>query len=258
MPLNSHTPTSPASERLASGDDRTSAFEQRTTFADAERSDSPHSAPATAAAGGAAPSTAHTNTAGQAGPLTAGIAQPAAPGEIPAGRSIKVPKIKAGLPLRKRPQEARRIAVEVFPQSDSWVVFYREILGVDGVVRQLFQTVEEIRHWESSEEFLEVQEMLTALRSSDSGKGETVEPQRMITVRLPTSVHETLKIEAEEHQTSMNKLCLSKLMMNISSRFIPVESGRIRGRKPGPQGKRKPATDAVEPSATAPVGQELH
>src|SRR5690606_33299977 len=110
--------------------------------------------------------------------------------DTPTVRTIRVPKIKAGLPLRKRPQEARRIAVEVFPEADSWVVFYREILGVDGIVRQLFQSVEEIRHWESSEEFLEVQEMLTALRSSDSGKGESVEPQRMITVRLPTSVHE--------------------------------------------------------------------
>lgn len=162
----------------------------------------------------------------------------------PAGRQpIKIPKIKTGLPLRKRPQEVRRIAIEVFPAADSWVIFYREILGVDGVARKLFKNVEEIRHWESSEEFLEIQEMLTALRSNDSGKGESVEPQRMITVRLPTSLHETLKAEANEHLTSMNKLCLSKLMMSISNRFVPIESGRIRGRRPGPQGKRKPAAD---------------
>lgn len=222
MPLNPHIPAHSADERLPSGKDPATTAEQQAAAADTDRAGSQHAAP------------------------TAGSAQADSPADVTAARTLKIPKIKSGLPLRKRPHEARRIAIEVFPQSDSWVVFYREILGVDGVVRQLFQTVEEIRHWESSEEFLEVQEMLTALRSSDSGKGESVEPQRMITVRLPTSVHESLKVEAEEHQTSMNKLCLSKLMMNISDRFIPVESGRIRGRKPGPQGKRKPAAEPME------------
>ncbi len=223
MPLNSSTPAHSADQRGEVTDDPATTTDQRTAAAtDADRAGAQAAAP------------------------HAGPAQTDAPADVTAGRTVRIPKIKAGLPLRKRPQEARRIAIEVFPQSDSWVVFYREVLGVDGVVRQLFQSVEEIRHWESSEEFLEVQEMLTALRSSDSGKGESVEPQRMITVRLPTSVHETLKVEAEEHQTSMNKLCLSKLMMNIGDRFIPVESGRIRGRKPGPQGKRKPAAEAPE------------
>lgn len=236
MPLNPHTPAPSPSERVASGD-------------------APDAEPAAAATGRGghppAPTAASTAPA-PASAAPAGAAAAGIPAETPAARAIKIPKIRTGLPLRKRSHEARRIAIEVFPQTDSWVVFYREILGVDGVVRQLFPSVEELRHWESSEEFLEVQEMLTALRSSDSGKGETVEPQRMITVRLPMSVHETLKVEAEEHQTSMNKLCLSKLMMNIADRFIPIESGRIRGRKPGPQGKRKPAAEPVEQSAAEP------
>lgn len=163
-----------------------------------------------------------------------------------ARRPLQIPKIKTGLPLHKRPQEVRRIAVEVFPAADSWVVFFREILGSGGIVRQLFRTVDEIRYWESTDEFLEIQEMVTALRSNESGKGDSAEPQRMITVRLPTSLHEALKTEAEEHQTSMNKLCMSKLLMSIDGRFIPIESGRIRGRKPGPQGKRK--TPAEQPS----------
>ena len=227
MPLNPHTPAHAADDRLQGGHASAATAEQQAAATDSDHAGSQHAAP----------------TAGLA---LADSPQAATPADATAVRTLRIPKIKTGLPLRKRPHEARRIAIEVFPQSDSWVVFYREILGVDGVVRQLFQTVEEIRHWESSEEFLEVQEMLTALRSSDSGKGESVEPQRMITVRLPTSVHETLKVEAEEHQTSMNKLCLSKLMMNIGDRFIPVESGRIRGRKPGPQGKRKPVAEPIE------------
>lgn len=178
-----------------------------------------------------------------------------APPPASGGKTLQIPKIKTGLPLRKRPQEVRRIAIEVFPAADSWVVFYREILGVDGVVRKLFKSVDETRYWESTDEFLEIQEMLTALRSTDAGKGDSVEPQRMITVRLPTSLHESLKVEAEEHQTSMNKLCMSKLLMSISDRFVPTESGRIRGRKPGPQGKRKPA---AEQQVQSELQTEMH
>lgn len=153
--------------------------------------------------------------------------------------------------LARRAQAVRQAAIEAFAASASWIYFYREILGVDGIARRLFNNLDELRFWETSAEFFEVQEMLTALRSNDPQKGEAAEPQRMITVRLPTSVHETLKAEAEEHQTSMNKLCLSKLMLSISDRFVPRESGRIRGRRPGPQGKRKQVTLPAEQSEEA-------
>lgn len=159
--------------------------------------------------------------------------EPAAP------KPIVVPEINKGLTLKRRPAEVRRIAIEVFPQTDSWVVFYRAILGADGVARKLFKGTDQIRFWESSPEFLEIQEMVTALRAEDSQKSDGAEPLRMITIRLPVSLHEALKVEASDHATSMNKLCLSKLIMSISPKFVPAEKGRIRGRKPGPQGKRK-------------------
>lgn len=154
-------------------------------------------------------------------------------------RPIVVPEINKGLTLKRRPAEVRRIAIEVFPQTDSWVVFYRAILGADGVARKLFKGIDQIRFWESSPEFLEIQEMVTALRTEDSQKSDGAEPLRMITIRLPASLHEALKVEASDHATSMNKLCLSKLIMSISPKLVPAEKGRIRGRKPGPQGKRK-------------------
>jgi predicted HicB family RNase H-like nuclease len=37
------------------------------------------------------------------------------------------------------------------------------------------------------------------------------EPTRTITVRLPRSLHESLREEAHAHQTSMNQLCVAKL-----------------------------------------------
>ena len=49
----------------------------------------------------------------------------------------------------------------------------------------------------------------------------------MITVRLPQSLHETLRIEAYQHCTSMNKLCISKLLQFIESDLVPNERFRL-------------------------------
>lgn len=149
------------------------------------------------------------------------------------------------LPLTQRPAAVLRIAIQRFPQADSWVVFYRELLGAQGLVRRTFPTPEQLHYWEGTPEFAEVLEMLTALRSTESSKSEAAEPQRMITVRIPLSLHESLKRESEDHRTSINKLCISKLLCGIASRFVPIEKGKIRGRKPGPQtGRGMFAADA--------------
>lgn len=50
------------------------------------------------------------------------------------------------------------------------------------------------------------------------------EPTRVITVRLPRSLHEALRAEAHIHQTSMNKLCISKLLQLIDDALVPNEA----------------------------------
>ena len=50
------------------------------------------------------------------------------------------------------------------------------------------------------------------------------EPTKVITVRMPKSLHEALRAEAHEHQTSMNKLCISKLLQFIDNEFVPDEA----------------------------------
>ncbi len=80
--------------------------------------------------------------------------------------------------------------------------------------------------------------MLAAIRSQDSSKGDAAEPERMITIRLPKSLHEALANESEEVKLSINKLCITKLVQSVESRFVPVQRGRRRGRRPGPQGPR--------------------
>jgi len=41
------------------------------------------------------------------------------------------------------------------------------------------------------------------------------ESQRVVTVRMPRSLHETLKAEAQQMKVSINSLCISKLLKLI-------------------------------------------
>ncbi|MEZ6086847.1 MAG: toxin-antitoxin system HicB family antitoxin [Pirellulaceae bacterium] len=158
---------------------------------------------------------------------------------------LNLPPINENLPLQERPAEAMRLAQEAFTQTSNWIEFFRETLGVQGVVRKLFKTMEEMQYFEESHEHGQIQEMLTALRSQDTGKGDTLEPQRMITVRLPKSLHEYLRVQAEEHELSINKLCISKLLQTVDDKMVPEERGGRRGRRPGPQGPRKKKEEEV-------------
>ena len=125
----------------------------------------------------------------------------------------------------KKCQEAYRAASELFRQNPDWVSFYRQVLGVGGVVRQLYPTQEACTAFEQTKEYEEIQRMLAKLREQSNGKQPSAqfEPTRVITVRLPKSLHESLRAEAHEKHTSMNKLCISKLVQFIDNELVPTE-----------------------------------
>jgi len=53
--------------------------------------------------------------------------------------------------------------------------------------------------------------MLARLRER-SALSTNKEPTRVITVRLPKTLHESLLAQAHDRRTSMNQLCISKLL----------------------------------------------
>ncbi len=126
----------------------------------------------------------------------------------------------------QKAQEACRIARSLFDQGPDWVTFFREVLGLNGVVRKMFTTTEAMIGFEQSEEFEKIQHMLAKLRESSQANQNTAtfEPTRVITVRLPKSLHESLRAEAHEKRTSMNKLCISKLLQFIDNDLVPAEA----------------------------------
>jgi predicted HicB family RNase H-like nuclease len=119
--------------------------------------------------------------------------------------------------------EVKRTAEQLFAAGPDWVTFYREVLGLRGIVRAAFPTREALATFEQSEAYQEILYLLTKLRQQGPLAMDDEEPTRVITVRLPKSLHETLRAEAHEHRTSMNKLCISKLLQFIDNDRVPME-----------------------------------
>ena len=116
-----------------------------------------------------------------------------------------------------RRQTAHRMATDMFSHTPDWVTFFREVLGVDGLVRKLFPNADDYAAFEKTAEYAEIQNMLGKLREKTGAAADGKEPTRVITVRLPKSLHESLRAEAHDRNTSMNQLCISKLLMVIDA-----------------------------------------
>jgi hypothetical protein len=124
-------------------------------------------------------------------------------------------------------------ASELFGVAPTWTAFYRAVLGVGGCARCLFPTAEEMHHFELSHAHEKVLDMITALRSRDNTEGDPCEPLRMITVRIPKSMHDSICQEANDLKVSVNKLCITRLLQRIDRKLIPTSTQKRRGRRPG-------------------------
>jgi len=139
-------------------------------------------------------------------------------------------------------REVLQAAETLWRQEPDWVTFFRKIVGVEGAIRQGFPSFDELTAFEQSEEYEKIQKMLVKLRERKSAVDPENEPTRVITVRLPKSMHEYLRTEAHDLRTSMNKLCISKLLQVIDEAMIPNE------RTAGTKNKA-----AITPAATRPL-----
>lgn len=156
-------------------------------------------------------------------------------------------------------QEVLKIAEKRRREASDWITFFREVLGVDGVVRKAFANYDDLAEFERSDEFEEIQQMLVKLREQRIAADAETEPTRVITVRLPKSMHEYLRTEAHDLHTSMNKLCISKLLQVIDEDKIPNDRG---GNSKAPQassnhvGNRTPGSTLPRPAAAPKAAQQ--
>lgn len=117
--------------------------------------------------------------------------------------------------FNQRCREVLETAKRLHVSKPDWVTFFRDTLGVDGAARSVFAIKEEFLQFEQTKEYEAIQAMVASLRSKKPAKKTQEEDTKVITVRLPESLHEALKAEAAEHRTSMNKLCISKLLQAL-------------------------------------------
>src|SRR5688572_7815273 len=151
-------------------------------------------------------------------------------------------------------QSILQAARQLYESEPDWVTFFREILGVDGIVRRQFTRLEDLNAFEKSPEFEQIQKWLVKLREQKNATDTESEPTRVITVRLPKSMHEYLRTEAHDLRTSMNKLCISKLLQVIEQDLIPTERTSSPSRsKPAPQ----PTAASSTPIGTIGSSQPL-
>ncbi|MEN1681271.1 MAG: hypothetical protein AAGJ46_16910 [Planctomycetota bacterium] len=142
-------------------------------------------------------------------------------------------------------QQLLQVAETLFRQDPDWVTFFREVLGIDGAIRRTFPSFDDLAAFERSSEYDLIQKMVVKLREKKPTADAESEPTRVITVRLPKSMHEYLRTEAHDLRTSMNKLCISKLLQVIEQDKIPAE------RSGAP--KRRTSTPAVSQPTAQPA-----
>jgi len=105
-----------------------------------------------------------------------------------------------------------QVAERLHAMGPDWVVFFREVLGVEGIVRRSFPSATALSHFECSPQYARIREMLDDLRNRQRERPTSREAQRVVTVRMPRSLHESLKAEADDMRVSINTLCISKLL----------------------------------------------
>lgn len=128
----------------------------------------------------------------------------------------------------QRTHDINQAARTLSSSTTDWVVFFREILGLTGVMRQSLRG-EELAAFQRGDDYKEILQMLTTLRKNKPAEGQPREEERVITVRLPKSMHDALKEEARERHTTVNKLCISKLLQAIEQELIPAEVPNVAG-----------------------------
>jgi predicted HicB family RNase H-like nuclease len=124
-----------------------------------------------------------------------------------------------GTAVEDRVQTIQKAAGELFKQQVNWAIFFREILGTRGLIHRLYSDEKSLADFRSTSEFDELQAMLEHLRNINlQSPSSEEEGTRVITVRLPSCLHDALKKEARTLETSMNQLCISKLLARIDAK----------------------------------------
>lgn len=122
-----------------------------------------------------------------------------------------------------RTSKALSLAMECFASAEDWIAYFRDVLGNNGVLRRLFPTTELLDRFQATEEYASIQRMLGDLRLQAHRNPDVVlsESYKVVTLRIPKCLHDSLRSEAFARETSMNQLCISKLVQLVEQKLVP-------------------------------------
>ena len=128
----------------------------------------------------------------------------------------------------QRVKSSIRLASDLFQTKPDWVIFFREILGVNGVTHRLFPDQTDVEKFHKTDEYRNIQQMLGQLRIEQTAA--FTEDTQMITPRLPKSLHRFLMHEVHSLQgagqkMSLNQLVVAKLCVPYDACVFPKPDG---------------------------------
>ena len=116
-----------------------------------------------------------------------------------------------GITFDDKCERVLKVATAFFMTRPARDKFWTEIFGSEGSVYSVFTEADERIRFNKTDTAKRIHEMVENLRDEKSLKG----TQRVATIRMPAAIYETLKQEAKDHKTSMNKLCIRKLTVPL-------------------------------------------
>ena len=109
--------------------------------------------------------------------------------------------------------EMAKTLINSVPKPSS-IYFFEQILSNEGIMQKQFVNPTEIQAFLKSPEYKSIFSMQNELQSKDDQSDSKIDTS-VITVRLPVKLHESLKSEAHDHHTSLNKICVRKLLFPL-------------------------------------------
>ena len=109
--------------------------------------------------------------------------------------------------------EVAKTLIGSVPKPSS-IYFFEQILSNEGIMQKQFVNPTEIQAFLKSPEYKSIFSMQNELQSKDDQSDSKIDTS-VITVRLPVKLHESLKSEAHDHHTSLNKICVRKLLFPL-------------------------------------------
>jgi len=123
--------------------------------------------------------------------------------------------------FRSRCEQIYREASASYQAALPWTLYYDRFFGAEGMIAELFPEQQEQLDFAESAYCHAIRELLSRLQHDEQQRRPRVTHQ-VITVRLPQEVHRALLREAHAHELSLNKLCLAKLLVPITSNLLPT------------------------------------